>query len=291
MRRMNGIAASLVGLGLASMLMVKAAPALAADPKCEPDKLAAKYPSLAGKTIKVGQDGDSPPFSVRDPKDFSNLVGLDAELVRATFKCAGIPVEFKIGAWSGLLPAVMSGQIDVMWDILYYTPERAKNADFVTYLTAATGALVRKGNPKKIHALEDVCGTRATAGLGTVEEAGFRDISAKCTAAGKPAVEIVTYPDNAAGVRLVQNDRADVMMSGLTMVNQLIADNPKDFELGYMIITDYKIAAAITKGNKDLAQAIYDGLNVLMADGEYNAILDKYGVDRKLTRTPEILTK
>jgi ABC-type amino acid transport substrate-binding protein len=58
-----------------------------------------------------------------------------------------------------------------------------------------------------------------------------------------------------------------------------------------MIITDYKIAAAITKGNKDLAQAIYDGLNVLMADGEYNAILDKYGVDRKLTRTPEILTK
>ena len=288
MKRISMLVAVAALLAVAGLLP---RPAAAADQKCEPDKLASKYPSLAGRTVKIGQDGDSPPFSVRDPKDFSNLTGLDADLVRATFKCAGIPIEFKVGAWSGLLPAVISGQIDVMWDILYYTPERAKNADFVSYLTAATGALVRKGNPKSIHALEDVCGTRATAGLGTVEEAGFRDISQKCVAAGKPAVEIVTYPDNAAGVRLVQNDRADVMMSGLTMVNQLIADNPKDFELGYMIITDYKIAAAVTKGNKDLAQAIYDGLNVLMADGEYDAILDKYGIDHKLARTPEILTK
>jgi polar amino acid transport system substrate-binding protein len=65
MKRMTGNATLLIAFGLAAALVVKAAPASAAQPKCEPDKLASKYPGLVGKTIKIGQDGDSPPFSVR----------------------------------------------------------------------------------------------------------------------------------------------------------------------------------------------------------------------------------
>src|ERR1700750_1813317 len=57
--------------------------ARAEDAGCEPAKLAAKYPGLAGKTIKIGQDGESVPFSMRDPNDFSKLTGLDADLARA----------------------------------------------------------------------------------------------------------------------------------------------------------------------------------------------------------------
>jgi polar amino acid transport system substrate-binding protein len=49
----------------------------AADAKCEPDKLATKYPSLADKTIKIGTDGETSPYAMRDPKDFSHLIGLD----------------------------------------------------------------------------------------------------------------------------------------------------------------------------------------------------------------------
>ena len=148
-----------------------------------------------------------------------------------------------------------------------------------------------KGNVKKVKAIDDVCGLRAAAGLGTVEEAGFRDVSAKCVAAGKPAVEIVTYPDLPGGVRLVKNGRADILMSGYTVVNQIIVDNGDAFEQAYMIVTDYKIAAALTKGNKDLAQMIKDGLEVTMADGTYNTLLKKYGLDLSLARKPEILTK
>ena len=275
----------------AALFAVSATSPAWADAKCEPDKLATKYPGLAGKTIKIAQDGQSPPFSFRDPKDFNHITGLDAELARAVFKCAGVPIEIMTGAWSGLLPAVIAGQADVMWDILYYTPARAEKVDFVTYLTAATAALVPKGNVKKVKAIDDVCGLRAAAGLGTVEEAGFRDVSAKCVAAGKPAVEIVTYPDLPGGVRLVKNGRADILMSGYTVVNQIIVDNGDAFEQAYMIVTDYKIAAALTKGNKDLAQMIKDGLEVTMADGTYDTLLKKYGLDLSLARKPEILTK
>ena len=213
---------------------------------CEPDKVAAKYPSLAGKTIKIGQDGESPPYSFRDPKDFNHLIGLDADLARATFECAGLKVEFMTGGWSGLLPAVISGQADAMWDTLYYTPARAEKVDFVTYLTAATGGLVAKGNPKGIHSLDDVCGKRATAGLGTVEEAKFRELSKQCVAAGKPDISIVTYPDMPGGTRLIQNDRADVMMTDFGMVSSFVKANPAAFENGFTIVTDYKIAVGYT---------------------------------------------
>jgi polar amino acid transport system substrate-binding protein len=263
----------------------------AAHATCEPDKVATKYPSLAGKTIKIGQDGESPPYSFRDPKDFSHLIGMDADLARATFACAGLKVEFMTGGWSGLLPAVIAGQADVMWDTLYYTPERAKQADFVTYLTAATGGLVAKGNPKAIKSLDDVCGMRATAGLGTVEEVAFRDLSKKCVAAGKKEISIVTYPDMPGGTRLIQNDRADVMMTDLGMVNSFIKTSPAVFEKGFTIVTDYKIAAGYTKNNKELGQAILDGLTALRENGTEKEIFDKYGVDYSLSRVSEILTQ
>jgi polar amino acid transport system substrate-binding protein len=285
------VLASIAVLGFGALGMLAAAPASAADAKCEPDKLATKYPTLAGRTIKIAQDGESPPFSFRDPNDFNVITGLDVELAKAVFACAGVPIEIMTGAWSGLLPAVISGQADVMWDILYYTPERAQKVDFVSYMAAATGALVAKGNPKNVHSLDDVCGLRATAGLATVDETKFREQSDKCVAAGKPGVELITTPDIPSGTRLMLNDRADVLMSGLTMVNQLVADNSDQLEFAYLIVTDFKVAAAVAKGNKDLAQAIQDGLNVIMADGTYDAILTKYGIDLSLKRTPEILTE
>lgn len=207
---MNWKLAFALTIGSLSLLCASARPSFADAPKCEPDKLATRYPGLVGKTIKIGTDGETPPYAMRDPKDFNHLIGLDTELTEATFKCIGVPVEFKFGAWSGQIPAVANGQTDAMWDTLYYTPERAKQIDFVIYLRAATGGMVQKGNPKHIMGLADICGARATAGLATVEEAQFRQLSDKCVKDGKKPVEIVTFPDIPAGARLVMNDRADL---------------------------------------------------------------------------------
>jgi polar amino acid transport system substrate-binding protein len=140
---------SLVSAAMAAAaLALHVLPAQADAGKCEPDKVGTKYPGLVGKTIRIGQDGESPPYSYRDPNNFENLIGLDADMARAAFACIGVPVEFKTGAWSGLLPAVIAGQLDVMWDTLYYTPERAKSVDFVTYMIAATGGWSPKATPR-----------------------------------------------------------------------------------------------------------------------------------------------
>jgi polar amino acid transport system substrate-binding protein len=272
-----------VVLGSSAVMLGTVPAARAADPpKCEPDKLAAKYPSLVGKKVIIGQDGESPPYSYRDPKDFNNIIGADADMVRAAFKCIGGQFEFKLGGWSGLLPAVIAGQADVMWDNLYFTTERAKQVDYVIYMLAGTGALVKKGNPKKITGMDAVCGLTATAGLGTVEEAAFRDQSEKCKAAGKATINIMTYPDIPAGTRLIQNDRADILLSDLAIVDQLSENNPTVFQRGFKVVSDFKIGVAMKKGNEDLLKALADALTVLQAEGVQKKIYEQYKLDPAL---------
>lgn len=269
-------------------VVMLAAPAWAA---CEPERLAVKYPSLKGVTIKVGQDGESPPFSQRDPKDFSKLIGLDADLARAVFGCAGIPVTFVTGSWSGLIPATMAGQIDVMWDTLLYTPERAKRLDFVVYMGAVTGVMAPKGNPKKLRALSDLCGLKVTAGLGTTQEAQLREAAVACKADGKAAIDIITAPDIPSGIRLVQNGRADAFSTNKALVGAMAEKMPGVFDFAFEIQTGAKIAAGLAKNRPELRQAILDGLSAITADGRIKKIFADNRVDISAARTPEILSE
>lgn len=265
--------------------------AAAAEPACEPAKLAVKYPTLKGMTVRIGQDGESPPFSHRDPKDFSRIIGLDADLARAVFACAGVPVKFVTGSWSGLIPATMAGQIDVMWDTLLYTPERAKKLDFVAYMAAVTGVMVTKGNSKNLKSLGDLCGLKVTAGLGTTQEAQLRDATGKCTAAGKKPIDIITAPDIPAGIRLVQNGRADAFSTNKAMVTSLGEKMPGVFDMAFEIETGSKIAAGVAKGRDDLRQAIFDGLRAIAADGRMKSIFADNRIDFATARAPEVLTE
>jgi polar amino acid transport system substrate-binding protein len=258
---------------------------------CEPAKLATKYPRLVGKTIKVGQDGESVPFSMRDPKDFSKLIGLDADLAQAAFACIGVPMQFQVGTWAGLIPAAMGGQIDVMWDTLLYTPERAKKLDFVVYMNAATGMLVAKGNPKNIHALGDLCGLTGTTTLGTTQEAMLRDASSKCVAAGKAAVNVITSTDMPSGLRFVQNGRADLAAVNKFVGDSMVAANQTTVESAFDVVTGAKIAVGTAKDNADLLKALREGLAAIRASGAEKAIYDRYHVDYSLTTEPVILTE
>ena len=284
------------GRGAVAILMLAVAylgaagPSMAQAPACEPDKVASKYPSLAGKTIKIGADPTSPPYVTRDPKDFNQLIGFDADMARAVFDCAGVKYEFFLGGWSGLLPAVISGQIDVMWDNLYYTAERAKQVDYVVYMVAATGALTSAGNPKKLSGIEDSCGLNAAAGLGTVEEAALREQDTKCKAEGKPGVNIMTYPDIAAGARLVQSGRADLMLTDLALTDSLVKENPTLYSRGYMIVSGFSVGAAIKKGNADLLKLLADGLKIMQATGKQKDIAAKYAIDPSLQIDAEVKT-
>jgi polar amino acid transport system substrate-binding protein len=200
-------------------------------------------------------------------------------------------MQFQVGTWAGLIPAAMAGQVDVMWDTLLYTPERAKKLDFLVYMNAATGMLVAKGNPKNIHALGDLCGLTSTTTLGTTQEAMLRDASSKCVAAGKPAVNIITSTDMPSGLRLVQNARADLVSVNKFVGDSMVAANPTTVESAFDVVTGAKIAVGTAKGNTDLVKALREGLAAIRASGAEKAIYDRYHVDYSLTTEPVVLTE
>lgn len=269
-------------LGIAAGLVLL--PGLAmAQATCEPDQLAAKYPSLAGRTIVIGIDPQTPPYAMRDEADLDTFTGIDVDLARATFDCAGVAYEFQAGAWSGLMPALVAGQIDVFWNTLYYTQERAKQVDYVIYMQAGTGALAAAGNPTGADGIGNLCGLNVAVGLGAVEEKAVTDASAACTAAGKAAVNVFTFPNLAAGVRLLDDGRADILLWELGFVDTLVADNPDRYSRAFSILTGIENGVAVQNGAEDLTRAIADGLAVLQANGGQNAVFESYGVDPALS--------
>jgi polar amino acid transport system substrate-binding protein len=254
---------------------------------CDPGHAAAKYPSLAGKTIRIGLDPQTPPYAQRDAANGEVLTGSDVDLTKAVFACEGIKIELTPGAWSGLLPAVVSGQIDVM-PYLYFNPKRAEQVDFVLYQKAGTGALVAKGNPKNIKSNDDLCGKGVAVLQASVEEALAHEVTAACVKAGHDAVQIMTYSDDASGFRLLQNGRTDVVLNDLAFIDATAKKQSEVFERAYAIISGLQIGFAGKKGNEDLIKAIFDGLKSVQAEGGQNAILKKYGIDPTLALAAEI---
>src|SRR6516162_8182860 len=109
MKRIGLLAAAAFGVCTA----IAFAPlARADDPACEPQKLSSKYPSLVGKTIRIGADAETQPWNFRDVNDKNKIVGFDADLARAALDCIGVPSEFVIAPFVGLFPAVTEGRAD-----------------------------------------------------------------------------------------------------------------------------------------------------------------------------------
>jgi polar amino acid transport system substrate-binding protein len=283
--------AILVGLICGVALLGAARLACADEVKpCEPAKLAQRYPSLVGKTVVVGQDGTSLPYSFHDPDNPDHMLGADTDYARAVFACIGIPVTFQIGAWSGLLPAVAAGRIDIMWDDLYYTPERATKVDYVLYSLASDSAVLRKGNPKNIKSLNDLCGVRAVAGLGTVEALMLSKLNQKCTDDGKAPIDVITYTDRPSAWQMIETNRADIVLSSSAMAAAATKERPA-METGFDFLPDVKVGLAVAKGRTDLENAVLDAMKTTLADGQIAKIYVGYKLDPKLLLPPEILTK
>ncbi len=282
---------NLVAAAALTASLLTAGSAFAADPVCEPAKVATKYPSLAGKTVTFGADPQTPPYVARDGADMSKLNGIAVDLAKAVMDCAGVKYEFTLGAWSGILPAVISGQIDAMWDDLYYKPDRAKNVDYVMYMAAGTGVLVPAGNPKKLTKLDDFCGKTVAYGVGSIEEAATLKQQEVCKAEGKEPITTMPFQDLAAGLRLLESGRTDALMWDLGYIDFMAKNNAGKYTRAFSIASGFQIGVGIGKGKDDLVKAIYDGMRIMQANGTQKNIFAKYNTDPSLEIPAEIRTK
>jgi polar amino acid transport system substrate-binding protein len=256
---------------------------------CQPDQTASKYPSLAGKTLKVGLDPTLPPIMYRSPNDPNQIIGQDPDMIDAAMKCLGLQYQIVPQDFGTLVPALQAGQLDLIWSNIYYTPERGQVADFVVYGRSDDAVMVKAGNPKNIHSMDDLCGTRGAVILGTGEEPAYRDQSSKCEQAGKQAMEVTTYPNAPAAVREIENGRADSTMFDSVLLDQAVKESNGQTEKAFNVPLNLKLGVAVKKGNDQLEQAIYQTLQILQANGTQKQLYEKNGIDPTIALPTEIL--
>ncbi|MEZ5290709.1 MAG: transporter substrate-binding domain-containing protein [Vicinamibacterales bacterium] len=157
-------------------------------------------------------------YAVEAPYAFvdgsGRVTGAIPELGRFVAQRLGVRVTFVLSDFGALLDQLDEGRYDVVAAGLFITEERARRFRFsVPTFQASDSALVRSGNPKQLHSLDDARTTGATVVVlaSSVEEALARR-------AGIPRDRTIAVPDAAAARRALESGRADLLLNSEPMV-------------------------------------------------------------------------
>jgi polar amino acid transport system substrate-binding protein len=227
-----------------------------------------KYPDWKGKTLVNAINPHTPGYEAIDPKDPDKYVGFDIDLGEAIGECLGFKVTYKAVTFAALLTTLSSGQADIVISDIYATKERAKAADFVTYLKVYDGVLVAKGNPKKIDGINlSMCGATAAENTGFVEVPLVQALEAQCKAAGKPASEIQLYDNNANCIQAILWGRADTYVNDVNTVDGTVKAYPDKLEKATAVTLPYSVGIAVPRNKTDFRDAVFAALTEIQKSG------------------------
>lgn len=249
------------------------------------EALAAKVPAkvkAAGKLV-VGVDSTYQPneFLADDGK---TVQGMDVELLDAVAAKLGLKTEWQSAVFDTILLGVQSGKYDVAMSSFTINPDRKKAVNMVSYYNAGSLWVTMKGNPKKIDP-KDVCGRGVGVQKGTVQQDEMDAASKKCTAAGKPAVNLVVDDNQAKITTALTSGKVDGMIADSPVALWAIKQTNGQLEQLGDIYDAAPYGVVVPLANKEFAQAIADAFTQLQKSGNYTAILTKWGGEKGAINT------
>ena len=153
--------------------------------------------AVEAKDLRVASNTTFPPFEFVNTKT-QEITGFEMDLIRAMGKQAGYEVKITNMAFDGIIPAVLSGSVDVGASGFSVTEERKKRVLFTEpFYKSGLTVLVAKGNEDKIQGFKDLDGRKLAVQIGTTAAAKAKDIKdakghvrkanvcTKCMKAGK----------------------------------------------------------------------------------------------------------
>ncbi len=94
------------------------------------------------------------PWAMKDKQ--GNLVGFEIDVARQLAKDMGVKVEFVPTAWSGIIPALLTGKFDVIIGGMGSTPQRNMKVNFtIPYDYSGMSMVAHKKKAKGFSSLED----------------------------------------------------------------------------------------------------------------------------------------
>ena len=111
--------------------------------------------------LRVGLEPGYAPFEMV-AKDQS-LIGFDVDIARAMAKAMGVKLKLVKLEWSGILPALLTNQCDIIMSGMTITPERNLYINFAdSYLTVGQTFLLRKALRRKVKSIKDLNNAKYT---------------------------------------------------------------------------------------------------------------------------------
>src|SRR5690348_16071526 len=90
-------------------------------------------PLTFASKLRWGVDLESgAPYSFHDPKDPTQIIGFEAEIVKLLAKDLGMELEVVQNNWEGLVQGLKRGDYDIVVNGLEITPDRAEVVHFST---------------------------------------------------------------------------------------------------------------------------------------------------------------
>lgn len=224
-------------------------------------------------TLVVGMEANYAPFNWTQVESGGSAVslggagyadGYDVVMARAIADALGMTLEIKKIEWTGLEPALSSGEIDAIIAGMTDSPERRQGADFTKpYYESEMVCIVRNGDALcSASTLADLSGKKVLGQLNTI----YDDIIDQI-----PNVDhrtpMQSYP---LMVVALQQNEADALTAEMPVAEGVVAANPDlaivRFAPGQGFDADTTVSVAVRKGDTDLLNKIQGVLDTISAE-------------------------
>ena len=245
-----------------------AAAAFAAD--AELAKKSAINAILARGELRVGFDAVYMPFEMTDKS--GNYVGFDIDLARELAKAMGVRFVPVNTDFDGMIPALLTGKIDVIISAMTITQERNLKIGFSDpYIVVGQSILLNKKLEGKITSWEQLNdpGYNIVSRQGTTgEEAAKRYL---------PKAGLKTFEKEADGALEVANDRADAWVYDMPFNVVFFAEQGKGKVVHLNNPFTYEpLGIGILQGDPDFLNFLNNFLRQVKADGRYDRMYNKW---------------
>jgi polar amino acid transport system substrate-binding protein len=196
------------------------------------------------------------------------VIGFDVDLMNAIAEDQGFKVEYLDQDFAGLIPALQTGNVDIIASGMTITDEREEQVDFSEpYINAGLALAVLTGN-EEIQSVDDLQGKTVAVQTGST---GFMKAE-ELQKAGIIA-EIKDFPHVNEAIEELKIGGADAMINDLPVTEAFIAAQPDVIKIVGEPLNSEDYGFAVRTGNTELLEMINAGLENVKASGKYDELL------------------
>jgi polar amino acid transport system substrate-binding protein len=227
-------------------------------------------------TLTVAADATYPPDE-SIASDGHTVVGMDPDLVKALAAVMGLKANVSNVTFDSIIPGLAAGKYDMGASSFTDNKLREKTVNFVDYASVGESFYTKTQGGTAISSIADICGKTVAVEKGTTEQNDATAQSSKCKKAGKPAVTVLTFPDQNGANLAVSSGKAQLGFADTPPAIYVTKKSGGQFKLVGAQYATAPYGLAIPKGTT-LDKAVLAAMKVLVNNGTYGKIFEKWGL-------------